>query len=106
MHEDEPWHIIDLDPWAPAPAATSSEEFDMPLTQADYDAIAKAVWAVTVNRSGTLVPAIQELADAKSNAMTAPDRVWARTVKRAVVGQNKSWDILIDAHGKQIVPFQ
>jgi hypothetical protein len=28
------------------------------------------------------------------------------TVKRSVVGQNKSWDILIDANGKQIVPFE
>lgn len=39
---EEPWHIIDLDPWGAVPAG--GEDVDVPLTQQEITAIATEVW--------------------------------------------------------------
>ena len=41
-YPDEPWHVIDKEPWAAVPAGLGVE--DMPLTKEDIAAVAKAVW--------------------------------------------------------------
>jgi hypothetical protein len=38
-YPDEPWHVIDLDPWSAVPAGGGETEFDMPLDGADIGKI-------------------------------------------------------------------
>lgn len=99
-YPDEPWHVIDLDPWAAVPegSISSTLEDDMPdmntfLNTAAYTggptisevlkaldrnlapALVDMIWGKTVNRGldaqgqPQMVPAIQELADAKTMLM-------------------------------------
>lgn len=98
-YPDEPWHVIDLDPWGEVPAGFDSTAFpledDMPTMQeflntpaydggptisaffkaVDQGGVATQVWGRVVDRgldgagNPLLVSAIQELADAKTLAM-------------------------------------
>jgi len=91
-YPDEPWHVIDYDPWAAVPAGWTpgNEEDDMPTMEeflntaaytggptisqffknVDQGGVATQVWARTVDR-GTdgKIPALQELADTKTILM-------------------------------------
>lgn len=52
-------------------ATTTKEWWEMTIPAEDLKAIALAVWNIGVTRGGVQIPAIQELADAKTAAQTA-----------------------------------
>lgn len=54
----------------------------MALTEAEYNRIALKVWQFGIQTSGDPIMAIQALADARNNAISAPARVWGTTVNR------------------------
>jgi hypothetical protein len=90
---DEPWHIIDLDPWAPAPADSGSTPFptevDMPLTAADVALIWGYKGAGTTDAWQLLHDAIT----AASAQGITPAQIWAY----AGAGTTDAWQTLNDA---------
>lgn len=68
-YPDEPWHVIDLDPWAPLPAGIDVTDFpeeDMPITTEEIQKIAAAaaaeVWRAqlqALDANGQEVPGVK-----------------------------------------------
>jgi len=57
-YPEEPWHVIDLDPWAPAPAGTTAspfnlEEFLMSLTPDEQQEILREIRNLSAQVLGT-----------------------------------------------------
>lgn len=109
-YPDEPWHVIDLNPWAGGTAAGSGEtDFDMPLdANADYEAFKQMMWRFLKydSRDGgakadhTLGPTVFERlnASAKPTDLSGiPAAVWkymiaARNVKGELVVPAKYYE--------------
>jgi hypothetical protein len=92
-YPDEPWHVIDLDPWAPVPttasttpaskpaAPASPEEDDMKLLYVTDSVDGNGVpgWALLNTRTGRLVTMRADVPGAQENANSWA-RVWGTSV--------------------------